>query len=127
MRAVLYGWQRKLAGGVDRLMLAVSPRRAYLRRAYRFAYDALDGSRTRKLRGGLSGSGDTHLTESALARLRKICRDMGRNNPIVRGLLHTEAKGVVGSETKVEARTGDDGSQGHVRVCLAGRRPVRRR
>ncbi len=109
MRAVLSGWQRKLAHGVDRLTLAVSPRRAYLRRAYRFAYDALDGSRTRKPRGGLSGTGDVHLTESALARLREICRDMGRNNPIVKGLLHTEAKGVVGSETKVEVRTGDEG------------------
>ena len=109
MGTALSSWQRRLADGVDRVMLAVSPQRAYLRKAYRFAYDALDGSRTRKPRGGLSGTGDVHLTESALARLREICRDMGRNNPIVKGLLHTEAKGVVGSETKVEARTEDEG------------------
>lgn len=109
MQTVLSSGQRRLADGLDRVMLAVSPRQAYLRLAYRFAYDALDGSRTRKPRRGLSGPGDAHLRESALARLREMCRDMGRNNPIVRGLLHTEAKGVVGSETKVEARTGDEG------------------
>jgi len=108
MRTMLSQWQQKISDGVDRLTLAVSPRRAYLRRAYRFAYDALDNSRTRKPRGNLSGSGDAHLTESALSRLREICRDMGRNNPIVKGLLATETKGVVGSETKVEARTKDE-------------------
>jgi capsid protein len=50
-----------------------------------------------------------HLTEAALSKLREICRDHGRGNPIVKGLLATEAKGVVGSETKVEARTPDKG------------------
>jgi hypothetical protein len=45
MRTVLSTWQQKVADGVDRLTLAVSPKRAYLRRAYRFAYDALDRSR----------------------------------------------------------------------------------
>jgi hypothetical protein len=109
MRTVLSKWQHRLADSVDRLTLAVSPRRAYLRRAYRFAYDALDGSRTRKPRGSLAGTGDVHLTEAVLSRLREICRDHGRNDPIVKGLLATEAKGVVGSDTKVEARTPDKG------------------
>jgi len=109
MQKGLSRWQNRLADGLDRLTLAVSPKRAYLRRAYRFAYDALDRSRTQKPRTGLGGSGDAHLTEQALSGLREICRDMGRNNPIVKGLLHTEAKGVVGSETKVEAHTADEG------------------
>ncbi|MEN6428059.1 MAG: phage portal protein [Phycisphaerales bacterium] len=108
MRTVLSKWQQSLADGLDRVLLAVSPKRAYLRRAYRFAYDALDRSRTRKPRTGLGGTGDAHLTEQALSNLREICRDMGRNNPIVKGLFATETKGVVGSETKVEARTADE-------------------
>ncbi len=105
MRTMLSHWQQKISDGVDRLMRAVSPRRAYLRRAYRFAYDALDGSRTRKPRSATPGTGDVHLTESALSKLREICRGMGRNNPMVRGLLQHEADHVVGDEVKIEARS----------------------
>jgi len=37
MRTTLSRWQLGLADGLDRLTLAVSPKRAYLRRVNRFA------------------------------------------------------------------------------------------
>jgi capsid protein len=75
------------------MALAVSPRWAHRRAAYRFAYEALDGTRTRKPRSLVGGTGDSHLTEQALSNLREICRDYGRNNPLVKGLLKVEANG----------------------------------
>lgn len=108
MQTLLAPWQQKLSQGIDRLTLAISPRRAYVRQAYRFAYDAVDRSRLRKPRSLMGGTGDSHLDEATLSRLREIVRDMRRNNPIVKGLLHTEAKGVVGSETTVQAKTASE-------------------
>jgi lambda family phage portal protein len=101
---------------LDTLAKAVSPRwyasrcrdrgRAEIINAMaRFGYDSLRRGRLQNKRSGLSGTGDRHLTEPALSDLRNICRDMGRNNPLVKGLLLTEADDVVGTGTTVQARS----------------------
>jgi len=100
---------RRLSERFDDIVSIVSPRAAYRRKTYRFAYDAIDKSRLRKKRKGLGGTGDTHLTESALYELREKIRDMGRNNGLVKGLLKTERDGVIGSTTMIQARTPDTG------------------
>jgi lambda family phage portal protein len=71
------------------------------------SYDAIDRSRLRKKRTASSGSGDVHLTEQALSDLREACRDLARNNPIVKGLLKTEANSVVGRSTRIEVKSSD--------------------
>ncbi len=109
-------WTDRLSSGLDGFAKAVSPRwyasrcrdkaRAELIQATaRFGYDALANSRLNSQRSGLTGTGDQHLTESALSRLRDICRDMGRNNPLVKGVLLTEADDVVGTQTIIQARS----------------------
>jgi len=100
---------RRLSERFDDVVGIVSPRAAYRRRAYRFAYDAIGKRRLSKKRKGLGGTGDTHLTEGALYELREKVRDMGRNNGLVKGLLKTERDGVIGSTTTIQARTSDDG------------------
>jgi len=109
-------WADRLSGGLDTFARAVSPRwyatrcrdkaRAELTNSLaRFGYDALRNGRLQSKRHGLSGTGDAQLTESALSRLRDICRDMGRNNPLVKGLLLTEADDIVGTQTHIQARS----------------------
>jgi len=100
---------RRLSERFDDVVGIVSPRAAYKRRAYRYAYDAIDKSRLRKKREGPAGTGDIHLTEYALCELRERMRDLGRNNGLVKGLLKTERDGVIGSTTMIQARTGDEG------------------
>ncbi len=92
---------------VDRAIGIFSPRTMYNRIAYRFAYEALDRTRTRKKRSDQRGTGDTHLTEITLSDLRQIARDIGRNNPIIKGMLRTETNGVIGTGTQIQARTVD--------------------
>lgn len=99
----------RLSKQIDDVVGIVSPKAAYRRRAYRFAYDAIGKRRLSKKRKGLGGTGDTHLTEGALYELREKLRDMGRNNGLVKGLLKTERDGVIGSTTMVQARTPDEG------------------
>lgn len=99
---------RKTSEYFDEIVSIVSPRRAFERKRFRFGYDALDSSRLRKKRTGIGGTGDKQLTERNLYRLREICREMGRNNPLVKGILRTERNGVVGTGPKIEARTGDE-------------------
>ena len=94
---------------IDEAVGVFSPMAAYKRKACRFAYDAIDGHRTRKKRGKHTGTADRQLTASALTELREIARDLGRNNPIAVGLLRTERNGVIGIGPKIEARTEDDG------------------
>ncbi len=93
---------------MDGVVRILSPKAACKRKAYRFAYDAIDNTRTRKKRTGLGGTADKHLSERNLYRLREICRDMGRNNPLIKGLLLLERHTVVGSGVKIQARTEDD-------------------
>lgn len=97
-----------LSAGIDQLVGVLSPERAYRRKMFRFAYDAVDGSRTRKKRVNLGGTGDSHLSEQTLYKLREICREMMRNNPLVNGLLKTERDGLIGSGVKIYARTADE-------------------
>lgn len=94
---------------VDDLVGVFSPATAYRRKAYRMAYDVIDGHRTRKKRTDLGGTADSHLTDSALYELRERCRELCRNNPIAKGLLQTERNGVIGSTTMVQARSSDTG------------------
>ncbi|MBA7613758.1 hypothetical protein ES703_21014 [subsurface metagenome] len=80
-----------------------------MRRSYRFGYDVLDKHRMRKKRSDAGGTGDWHLSQAKLDKLREICRDLGRNNPLVKGIFRKLATKVVGTDTKIQARTGDDG------------------
>lgn len=100
-------WSKRAGEVVDSLVGIVSARAALKRKACRFAYDAIDGSRLRKKRTLTQGTGDTVLTDSALWRLREICRDLYNNNPLVKGILKTDRDSVVGSGVKIEAKTGD--------------------
>lgn len=98
----------KLGAFIDRVWLAVSPRIAYNRRQYRFAYDALDGHRTRRKRTVRGGTGDQHLDETSLSGLREIHRDFMRNNPMVEGLLLLEVDEICGDVyPKIQALTAD--------------------
>lgn len=99
---------RSLSVKLDGLVEIFSPVAAIRRKQARFAYDVIDGSRTRRKRGFSGGSGDSHLTEMALSQIREIARDMSRNNPLAKGLLKTEMLGVVGDGVKIQARTDDD-------------------
>lgn len=101
------GLSRKTSEHIDNIVGIFSPRRAYLRKAFRFSYDAIDSSRTRKKRTGLGGSADRHLTETNLYKLREINRELTRNNPLIEGLFETERDGIIGSGVKIQARTGD--------------------
>jgi len=96
------------ASRLDQMIGLISPERAFRRKQFRFAYDALDRGRTRKKRLSVGGSGDRQLGEMQLAGLRDICREMGRNNPLVKGLLRTERDGLVGSGVKIKARTSEE-------------------
>jgi capsid protein len=92
---------------IDDIIGIVSPKIAFKRKAYRFAYDAIDKRRTRKKRTGMGGTGDTQLTETNLSALREIHLDMMRNNPLVKGLLKTERDGVVGPVITIQGRSKD--------------------
>jgi lambda family phage portal protein len=92
---------------IDRLVGIFSPKSMYQRKMFRFAYDAVDGTRTRKKRISSSGTGDNLLTETTLSGLREIGRDISRNNPIIKGMLRTETNGVVGTGTQIQAKTSD--------------------
>ena len=95
---------------IDSLVGIFSPKRAYLRKAYRFSYDAIDSSRLRKKRGHTGGgTGDTHLSETNLFKLREINRELTRNNPLIEGMFETDRDGIIGSGPKVQARTKDTG------------------
>lgn len=96
-----------LARGVDRAIGIVAPKTAFRRARYRFAYEAIDSSRTRRKRSGLGGTGDSQLSEAKLYKLREICREMCRNNPLIAGLLRSERDGLIGSGVKIHALTGD--------------------
>ena len=102
------GFSERTSERIDSLVGIVSPRRAYLRKAYRFSYDAIDSTRMRKKRGKTGGTGDTHLTEINLFKLRDICRDLCRNNPLIEGMFETDRDGIIGSGPKIQARTKDN-------------------
>jgi len=99
----------RLSKRLDDYVAVLSPRKAMYRKSYRFGYDILDKHRTRTKRSGLGGTGDWHLTQTKLDDLREICRDLGRNNPLVKGIYRKLATKVVGTATKIQARTEDKG------------------
>jgi len=90
---------------IDNIIGIFSPRAAYRRKAYRFGYEILDKHRTRKKRDLTGGTGDTHLDEISLDKLREIGRELSRNNALANGLLKIERNGVIGSGPKIQART----------------------
>ena len=95
---------KKLSEKMDGPIAVISPRAASRRQAYRFAYDAIDKTRTRKKRKVQSGTGDSQLTAQRLSDLRQIGYDMSRNNPLAVGLLKIERDGVVGAGPVMQAR-----------------------
>ena len=102
-------WLQRASVLMDDVVGIVSPQHALKRKIARFGYDILDKDRLRRKRSRISGTGDSQLSESDLARLRDISRDLGRNNPLFVGLLRKEANGVVGTATQIQARTDDAG------------------
>ena len=100
---------RRASIALDDFVGVLSPRAAMLRRSYRFGYDILDKHRTKKKRSDTGGTGDWHLSQEKLDQLREICRDLGRNNPLVKGIFRKMATKVVGTATKIQARTDDKG------------------
>ena len=100
---------RRASLALDDVVGVISPRWAMMRKSYRFGYDILDKHRTRKKRSDMGGPGDWHLSEEKLDRLREICRDLGRNNPLVKGIFRKLATKIVGTATKIQARTEDKG------------------
>jgi len=92
----------------ERIIKFVSPKRAFLREAYRFSYNVLQKNRLNKKRSNHKGTGDNHLTTTALDNSREILRDLTRNNPIIRGLLQTETNEIIGSSTQIQCRTEDE-------------------
>ena len=102
------GFSRRTSQRLDDLVGIFSPKTAYRRKAYRFGYEILDRHRTRKKRSYAGGTGDTHLDEVSLDKLREISRELSRNNALANGLLKIERNGVIGSGPKIQARTDDD-------------------
>lgn len=103
------GFSRRTSERIDNIVGIFSPKKAYLRRAYRFSYDAIDSHRLRKKRTKVGGgTGDTHLSETNLFKLREIHRELCRNNPLIEGMFETERDGIIGSGPAIQARTGDD-------------------
>jgi len=100
---------RRTSEKLDDFVGVFSPKAAFNRKKFRFGYDVLDSHRLRKKRTRLGGTGDQQLTEIGLAGLRDICRDLGRNNALVKGILRIEATGCVGTETRIQARSSDEG------------------
>lgn len=103
------GYLHRFSEGLDDIALAISPKWGYRRKAFRFGYEILDKSRMRKKRYDISGTADSHLTAEKLARLRDICEDLARNNPLVKGIVRRLATKVAGTSTKIQARTEDEG------------------
>ena len=100
---------RRVSVALDDVVGVLSPRAAMMRKSYRFGYDILDKHRTRKKRSEEGGTGDWHLSQEKLDKLREICRDLGRNNPLVKGIFRKLATKVVGTATKIQAKTDDEG------------------
>jgi len=100
---------RRTSVALDDVVGVFSPRRAMLRKSYRFGYDILDRHRTRKKRSDMGGTGDQHLTDTNLAELREICDDLANNNPLVKGIFRKLATKIVGTATMIQARTEDEG------------------
>ncbi len=100
---------RRVSMALDDLVGVLSPRAAMLRRSYRFGYEILDKHRLRKKRSDMGGTGDWHLTQEKLEELREICRDLGRNNPLVKGIFRKLSTKIVGTQTRIQAGTEDEG------------------
>ena len=94
---------------LDGLVAMVSPKAAFNRQRFRFAYDILDGGRLRRQRNLHRQGGNQELSERNLDKLRQICRDLATNNPLVKGLFRKLATNVVGTQTRIQARTEDTG------------------
>jgi len=99
----------RVSMALDDVVAVLSPRAAMMRKSYRFGYDILDKHRTRTKRDNMGGTGDWHLTQEKLDELREICRDLGRNNPLVKGIFRKLATKIVGTQTKIQAGTEDEG------------------
>jgi capsid protein len=93
----------------DNFIGIFSPKRKYNRLAYRFAYDILDKNRLRKKRTYGPRGGDQDLNEHTLDELRQIARDLSTNNPLIKGLFRKLATNIVGTSTRIQARTDDAG------------------
>ncbi len=100
---------RRVSMRLDDVIGVLSPKAAMMRRSYRFGYEILDKHRLRKKRSDMGGTGDWHLTQEKLDQLREICRDLGRNNPLVKGIFRKLATKIVGTQTKIQATTDDEG------------------
>ena len=71
------------------------------------AYEALDGTRTRKKRNNVTGPEDHQLDTTALHSLRNIHRDYDRNHPIIEALFTMEVDEIIGEGPIIQAKTED--------------------
>lgn len=104
-----------LGKSVNSFLEGLNPRRAYYNRAAKFAYDALLTDRLRTQRSSIM---ENDLGETELATLRDMSRDLSQNNPLVKGILATEADDVVGTETQIQAESDDKGWNSEVEAMF---------
>jgi capsid protein len=95
-------------GRINAFLEALSPQRRFRNEVAKFAYDALQTDRTRGQRGRMGLTGDAELGPTELIALREIARDLSQNNPLVKGILATEADDVVGTGTQIQATSDDE-------------------
>lgn len=93
---------------IDRVVGYFSPAKKYDRFMFRQAYHILETNPINRNLDKLYGKGDSSLNNTNLSKLRGVSRSQFRNNPIAKGILKTEANGVVGSETAIQAKTEDE-------------------
>jgi capsid protein len=99
----------RIAGRIDDAISLISPQRALNRRMARFSYDALDNRRQLTDRSISDTTADNLLTEKNQSMLRAIAYDLAANNPLVKGILLTEADDVIGTRLNIQARSEDEG------------------
>jgi len=103
------GFWRWMSEWIDRPLSVLSPDLVVQRQASRLKYDVLDKDRLRPKRKAGPRAGDADLSERTLDDLRQIARDLSSNNPLVKGLFRKIATNVVGTSTRIQARTADKG------------------
>jgi len=98
----------KIGSKLDNAISVLSPGWGYKRKRARFSYDALKNLRQLSSRTTTDSTADNFLTERAHGQLRAIAYDLAMNNPLVKGMLLTEADAVIGTRLNIQARTDDE-------------------
>lgn len=96
---------------LEKAIAAISPQRAYMRRAWRQelerSYDAADGSRYNQAWRAVNQSAENEDRPSRDI-IRARARDLERNSDIMKSILSAYRRNVVGYGYTLQAQTGDD-------------------